>query len=582
MPDASSEISSRVISALNEDSTPRGFVIELLQSSFGKSAAEAEALTATIERQGRAICGTFPAAIADAVLADARRRIAERGYRFSLAAEAAVGIADGTRQCSFCGRPQGDVTMFYAGQSGCICDGCLLAGAERIAVGVKSHQFKFAHEALAWHFAGMLKDEIVSSSRLFPGHMRADVQVAIDRLYADGVLRLLGIYEEHRYETVTIATLLKDDHRASLIAPLQYSDLDIGEADPVKCLDNGLWLCRDGDLRYAVLLTHHREYGNALGVRVEIAVPAGERGSALTQRCFRALEAAINASRAYRGKILSLEENLRFQGSASGITVHRLATVARDEVILPAATLALLERNVLHFVGKRDRLRGLGQPTKKGILLYGPPGTGKTHTIRYLAGTLAGHTTLIMAAEQVGLLGQYMSLARLLQPSLVIIEDVDLIARTRTEMGGPCEEVLLNKLLNEMDGLKEDADIVFVLTTNRPQDLEAALAARPGRVDQAIEVPVPDAAGRDKLIRLYGKALSLPDAIVTAVVQRTEGVSAAFIKELMRRTAQASLERQGDSAVTLGDANQALDDMLFTGGRLNSALLGGQGAVGSS
>lgn len=106
MPDASSEISSRVISALNDDSTPRGFVIELLQSSFGKSAAEAEALTATIERQGRAICGTFPAAIADAVLADARRRIAERGYRFSLAAEAAVGIADGTRQCSFCGRPQ--------------------------------------------------------------------------------------------------------------------------------------------------------------------------------------------------------------------------------------------------------------------------------------------------------------------------------------------------------------------------------------------------------------------------------------------------------------------------------------------
>jgi ATP-dependent 26S proteasome regulatory subunit len=81
----------------------------------------------------------------------------------------------------------------------------------------------------------------------------------------------------------------------------------------------------------------------------------------------------------------------------------------------------------------------------------------------------------------------YMELARLLQPAMVVIEDVDLIARDRGEMGGPCEEVLLNKLLNEMDGLREDADILFVLTINRPQELESALAGRPGRIEQASE-----------------------------------------------------------------------------------------------
>src|SRR5207244_3965518 len=85
-----------------------------------------------------------------------------------------------------------------------------------------------------------------------------------------------------------------------------------------------------------------------------------------------------------------------------------------------------------------------------------------------------GHTTLIITAEQIGLLGAYMSLARLLQPSMVVIEDVDLIARDRDDMG-PCEESMLNKLLNEMDGLKEDADILFVLTTNRPEDLDDML-----------------------------------------------------------------------------------------------------------
>src|SRR5204863_8658786 len=132
------------------------------------------------------------------------------------------------------------------------------------------------------------------------------------------------------------------------------------------------------------------------------------------------------------------------------------------------------------------------------------------------------------------LLAQYMNLSRLLQPAVVVIEDVDLIARDRTQMG-PCEESLLNGLLNQMDGLKQDADILFILTTNRPEQLESAMASRPGRIDQAIEVPLPSDIGRRKLVQLYGKGLALGDAVVREAAERTEGVSAAFIKELMRR-----------------------------------------------
>ena len=138
---------------------------------------------------------------------------------------------------------------------------------------------------------------------------------------------------------------------------------------------------------------------------------------------------------------------------------------------------------------------------------------------------------------------------------------------------------MLNKLLNEMDGLKEDADILFVLTTNRPEQLEGALAGRPGRIDQAIEIPLPDAIGREKLIHLYGSGLRLNGSVVAEAVKRTEGVSAAFIKELMRRAAQASIARADDQPVVVGDVDEALDDMLFSGGKLNVALLGGaQGA----
>lgn len=180
----------------------------------------------------------------------------------------------------------------------------------------------------------------------------------------------------------------------------------------------------------------------------------------------------------------------------------------------------------------------------------------------------------MVSAEQVGLLSEYMTLARLLQPSIVVMEDVDLIARDREQMNSACEEVLLNKLLNEMDGLKEEADILFILTTNRPETLEAALASRPGRIDQAIEFPLPDEAGREKLVLLYAHEAKLSTDILSEIVRRTQGVSAAFIKELMRRIVQFHIERNGGSEIDRADVDAALDEMLFSGGKLNLKLLG--------
>jgi len=142
-------------------------------------------------------------------------------------------------------------------------------------------------------------------------------------------------------------------------------------------------------------------------------------------------------------------------------------------------------------------------------------------------------------------------------------------------MGSPCEEATLNKLLNEMDGLKEAADILFILTTNRPESLEAALASSPGRVDQAIEFPLPDEEGRAKLIRLYGKGTELSDELIAMIVSRTKNVSAAFIKELIRRSVQFQLERDTNQRIEAQDVDNALDEMLFSGGSLNVKLLGG-------
>ncbi|WP_027578641.1 ATP-dependent Clp protease adaptor ClpS [Bradyrhizobium sp. Ai1a-2] len=517
----------------NDHDTPEEFVVDLLRSVFGKSEHEIAAFMSEIEQKGKAGCGPYPAPMAAALLDTTKERVRAAGYHLYIASEATNSDVEAAPE----------------------------------------EEFDYAFLALQWHFQRIPRSRLVTSARQFPGHMRSDIQVAIDRLFASPI-RFFGIHEEHRYETMTFAGLMKEGRNAQETAPPQYQDVDIGEALPVRCLYNGLWLCEADGLRYAVLLGLHRDYGRENGIRVEIAVPAGAAGGAFVQRCFAELEKAVRAARSYRGKILSFDDDTNYRGGSRGIMVHRLPPVEREAVILPELTLKLLDRNVVSFVRSRDALRRLGQSTRKGVLLYGPPGTGKTHTIRYLATNLPDHTTLIITAEQVGALGAYMSLARLLQPAMVVIEDVDLIAVDREYMG-PCEESLLNKLLNEMDGLKEDAEILFVLTTNRPEELESALAGRPGRIDQAIEVPLPDAIGRGKLVGLYGRNLSLDEGVVDEAVRRTDGVSAAFIKELMRRLAQASIARDGGKSVISADIDEALDDMLFAGGRLNVKLLGG-------
>jgi len=431
------------------------------------------------------------------------------------------------------------------------------------------------------HFHPAALADITISERQFPFRVRADLQRTIDRLFnpETSMAHFCGVRKEYAHEGVTLSDcLIENEHNPAVSVPPQYEEIDVGDEEPVRCLKNGLWFLRQGKSKFVVLLAPVGHFQNVTGIQFQVATVNNPDGTRITREFFKHLEESVLKAESYRGKILSLEKSEHsYSGESTGIKVHKLRTVERDQVILPGKTLELLDHNVVQFVQHRSRLAEFRLATKKGILFYGPPGTGKTHTIHYLAKCLEGHTTFLITAEQVGLLGEYMTLARLLEPSIVVIEDVDLIAGDRAELG-TCEEVLLNKLLNEMDGLNEEADILFILTSNRPQALERALASRPGRVDQAIEFPLPDHDGRQKLVRLYSRGVDLSDDVVQAIVRKTEKVSAAFIKELMRRSVQFHLERNGDGRVVLADAENALDEMLFSGGSLNLTLLGAEGA----
>jgi len=433
-------------------------------------------------------------------------------------------------------------------------------------------------KTLRQHFRSVALGEIVTAAREFPITSRVDVEAALNELFANRAdAKLIAVHSQMNQETPTLAHLFTGGPFPMDIGPLQYDEIDIGDVIPVRCLKNGLWLSHQDGLPYAILLGPAMRYGQVGGVHVEIAIPAGERGGHFSQDLFRELERRVGAGRTYRGRVISLESYYDHSGRGGAVKVHRLHKVSREDVILPAKTLNLLDRNVGKFIAARDAIKALRFSAKKGLLFYGPPGTGKTHTIHYLASQLPDHTTLLITAEQVGLLGEYFRLARFLQPAMMIIEDVDLIAREREHMQTPGQEVLLNKLLNEMDGLREDADVLFILTTNRPDQLEPALASRPGRIDQAIEFPLPDEDGRTKLVKLYSRGLEVPEQLMDLIVRRTKGASPAFIKELMRRSAQFQTELGPGSILKQEAVDGAIEEMVFAGGALNLKLLGGSG-----
>ena len=422
--------------------------------------------------------------------------------------------------------------------------------------------------------------DIATAGRQFPITARVDIQLGLQRiLEGKPGAELIGLVSLNSHEATTFAQMLGGPHAFVDAGPVQYDEIDIGDATPVRCLKNGLWIGLNQGLSFAILLAPGGRFGMQTGIYVEIAVAKGEPGAKFSQDFFQQLEQAIGEGKTYRGRVISLEAHHHMMGGGSSVKVHRLAKVKREDVILPQRTLDTLDHNVSGFLAAREELKALRFQARKGLLFYGPPGTGKTHTVHYLASQLPDHTTLLVTAEQVGLIGEYFRLARFLQPALMVIEDVDLIARERTTMREGFEEILLNKLLNEMDGLREDAEVLFILTTNRPDQIEPALISRPGRIDQAIEFPLPDEEGRAKLAILYARGLQIEPTILEAVVTRTKGVSAAFIRELMRRCAQFELENSGGKLLSQETVDAALQEMLFAGGSLNRKLLGGDGVV---
>ena len=339
------------------------------------------------------------------------------------------------------------------------------------------------------------------------------------------------------------------------------------------CVSYGVYLVHDGDARLAIVL-QPVAHGPSPEVVLQIAGEDQNRIEAILGE----IQRLTSERSVFRGQVISFGPEVFGLGLQAPMNFLERPAVGRDQIVLPGDVLENIERQVLGVGRHSGRLLASGQHLKRGVLLHGAPGTGKTHTVRYLLGQLPDVTVIVISGRALGRIREACSVARTLQPAVIVVEDVDLIAEQREARPG--EHPLLFQLLNEMDGLNSAADVTFLLTTNRADLLEPALASRPGRVDLAAELPLPDAEARRQLIRLYQGSLVLDLAKEETLIKRTEGVTAAFLKELLRRAALISCEADeaGEGPIRVTDAHlaAALDQLMDSRNQLTRVLLGGE------
>ena len=404
---------------------------------------------------------------------------------------------------------------------------------------------------------------------------QANVQAALDA-YLNGAGRsglTIGVAHQHRrYMEIGISDLLSSSSSNMKVGPVEFVEVPSGPDDTMTCIKWGLILLSDGDHPLAVLVRGTSEHGPKPELIVEVMATARDACSAFLTE----LKELMRTHNVFRGKVVSLGSSFQHGFMPHlGVQFRSPPELSRDQVILPAGLLERIERHTVGFASQLSRLSAAGRHLHRGLLLYGPPGSGKTHTVNYLMGQLSDRTVLIMTGADQGMLGASFELARKLEPAMVVVEDIDLIAEERTMRGTPGRLPLLFALLNELDGLQPDADVITVLTTNRADLLEPALADRPGRIDLAIEIPLPDEDGRRRLFQLYGNGLDLRVSNMDAIVARTEGASAAFIKELLRQsTVLAAMDDPEELVVSDVHIDSALADLTADGSRLTSVLLG--------
>ncbi|KAI4293149.1 transitional endoplasmic reticulum ATPase, partial [Pancytospora philotis] len=218
-----------------------------------------------------------------------------------------------------------------------------------------------------------------------------------------------------------------------------------------------------------------------------------------------------------------------------------------------------LKETVQYPVNYPDKFLKFGQNPSKGVLLYGPPGCGKTLLAKAVATecnanfiSVKGPELLTMyVGESESNVRQLFDKARGSAPCVLFFDEIDSIGKARSAVshdGGATDRVL-NQLLAEMDGMNQKKNVFVIGATNRPAQLDTALM-RPGRLDQLVYIPLPDAQSRYSILRAkLRKAPLAPDVDLKSIAESCDGFSGADMSEICQRSAKLAIRESIEAEI---------------------------------
>jgi len=228
---------------------------------------------------------------------------------------------------------------------------------------------------------------------------------------------------------------------------------------------------------------------------------------------------------------------------------------------------------IVEFLKDPKKFTKMGGKIPKGILMVGPPGTGKTLLAKAVAGEAEVPFFSISGSDFVEMfvgvgasrVRDMFEQGRKNAPCLIFIDEIDAVGRQRgAGLGGGNDEreQTLNSMLVEMDGFDTNEGVIIIAATNRPDVLDAALL-RPGRFDRQIYVDLPDLVGREQILRVHARKITLAEDVDLSVIARgTPGLSGAELANLLNESALLAA-RRNKKKVEMQDVDDARNKVLF-------------------